>query len=137
MKQMPHPDIFGGFGIAQPKILLDAQEVLDAFVVEIHDPFFTDKLAVGDKGIDTLGTEQPYNSLNQSSSLFPVGAVKAQNQSCLDGQKRKYRFGNEVKVESVFGKNLCRRRRLESRSTPAGKADAILWRLTVCTTQRA
>ena len=35
---------------------------------------------------------------------FPVGAVKAQNQSCLDWQKRKYHFGDNVNVESISGK---------------------------------
>lgn len=35
---------------------------------------------------------------------FPVGAVKAQNQSYLDWQKRKYHFGDNVKVESISGK---------------------------------
>lgn len=31
MKQMPCPDIFEGFGITQPKILLDSQVVSDTF----------------------------------------------------------------------------------------------------------
>ena len=35
---------------------------------------------------------------------FPVGAVKAQNQSCLDWQKCKYHYGYEVKAESISGK---------------------------------
>ena len=159
VEQMPCPDIFGGFGIAQPKILLDSQAVPDASVVKIPDPLLSDKLAVGDEGIDTLCTEQPYKSVNQPCPLFPigvaafvkhgkeqrkcnplvchskhkdidvyitefpVGAVKAQNQSCLDWQKRKYNFGDKLKVESISGKeslqaaqvgiafNACRHRR--------------------------
>ena len=35
---------------------------------------------------------------------FPVGAIKAQNQSCLDWQKCKYNFGDKDKVESISGK---------------------------------
>ena len=35
---------------------------------------------------------------------FPVGAVEAQNQSCLDWQKCKYHFGDKVKVASISGK---------------------------------
>ncbi len=35
---------------------------------------------------------------------FPVGAVEAQNQSCLDWQKCKYHFGDKVKVQSISGK---------------------------------
>ena len=41
------------------------------------------------------------------------------------------------RLSAYPARNLCRRRRLESRSTPVGIADAILWRLTVCTIQRA
>ncbi len=140
VKQMPCPDIFRGLGITQQKILLDSQVVSDAPVVEILDPFLSDKLAVGDEGIDTLGTEQPYKSINHPCPLFPigiaalvkhgkeqgkcntlvchskhkdidvdlvefpVGAVEAQNKSCLDWQKRKYHFGDKVKVESISGK---------------------------------
>lgn len=140
VKQMPCPDILGGFGIAQPEILLDSQVVTDTSVVEILDPFLTDKLSVGNERIDTLGAEQPYKSINQPCPLlpvgiaafiehskeqwkcdtfvchsqhedidvdlteFPVGAVKTQNQSCLDWQKRKYHFGDNVKVESISGK---------------------------------
>lgn len=140
VKQMPSPYILAGFGIAQPKILLDSQVVSDASVVEILDPLLADKLSVGNEGIDTLGAEQSYKSINQLCPLlpvgittlvkqgkeqwkcdtlvcnskhedidvdlteFPVGAVKAQNQSCLDRQKRKYHFGDNVKVESIFCK---------------------------------
>ena len=140
VKQMPSPDILGGFGITQPKILLDTQVVSDASVVEILDPLLADKFSVGNEGIDTLGAEQPYKSINQPCPLFPVGiaafikhckeqwkcdtfvchskhedidvdlsefpvgAVKAQNQSCLDWQKRKYHLGDNVKVESISGK---------------------------------
>ena len=35
---------------------------------------------------------------------FPVGAIEAQNQSCLDWQKCKYLFGYKDKVASIFGK---------------------------------
>ncbi len=35
---------------------------------------------------------------------FPVGAIEAQNQSCLDWQKCKYHFGDKDKVESISGK---------------------------------
>ena len=35
---------------------------------------------------------------------FPVGAIEAQNQSCLDRQKCKYHFGDKDKVESISGK---------------------------------
>ena len=140
VKQMPCADIFRGFGITQPKILLDVLEVADASVVEIPDPFLADKLSVSDEGIDILGTEQPYKSINQPCPLlpvgiaafvrhgekqrkcnalvyhskhkdievdlteFPVGAIEAQNQSCLDWQKCKYHFGDKDKVESISGK---------------------------------
>ena len=73
VKQMPCPDILGGFGIAQPEILLDSQVVTDMSVVEILDPLLADKLSVGNKRIDTLGAEQPYKSINQPCPLFPVG----------------------------------------------------------------
>ena len=53
VKQMPSPDILGGFGITQPKILLDTQVVSDASVVEILDPLLADKFSVGNEGIDT------------------------------------------------------------------------------------
>lgn len=140
VKQMPRPDILAGFGIAQPKILFNPQIVSDASVVEIFDPFLADKLAVGNKRVDTLGSEQSYKSINQPRPFFPigiaafvehgkeqrkgntlvsdtkhkdidvdltefpVGAVKAQDQSCLDGQKSKYHFGDKVKVEGISGK---------------------------------
>ena len=140
VKQMPCPDIFRGFGITQPKILLDSQVVSDASVVEIPVPFLADKLSGSDERIDTLGTEQPYKSINQPCPLlpveiaafvkhgekqrkcnalvchskykdidvdlteFPVGAIEAQNQSCLDWQKCKYLFGDKDKVESISGK---------------------------------
>ncbi len=70
VKQMPRPDILAGFGIAQPKILFNPQIVSDASVVEIFDPFLADKLAVGNKRVDTLGSEQPYKSINQPHPFF-------------------------------------------------------------------
>ena len=51
VKQMPCPDILGGLGIAQPKVLLDSQAVPDTSVVKTLDPLLSDKLAVGDEGI--------------------------------------------------------------------------------------
>lgn len=54
LKQMPCPDVFGGFWIAQPKNLFDTQVVSDASVVEIPDPPLADKFAVGYKGIYTF-----------------------------------------------------------------------------------
>ena len=140
VKQMPSPYIQAGFGIAQPKILLDSQVVSDASIVELLDPLLADKLSVGNEGIDTLGAEQSYKSINQLRPFFPVGiavfvehgkeqrkgntlvsdtkhkdidvdltefpvgAVKAQDQPCLDGQKSKYHFGDKVKVEGISGK---------------------------------
>ena len=35
---------------------------------------------------------------------FPVGAIEAQNPSCLYWQKCKYHFGDKDEVESIFGK---------------------------------
>ena len=35
---------------------------------------------------------------------FSVGAIEAQNQSCLDWQRCKYLFGYKDKVASIFGK---------------------------------
>ena len=35
---------------------------------------------------------------------FSVGAIEAQNQSCLDWQKCKYHFGDKDKVASISGK---------------------------------
>ena len=140
VKQMPRSDIFGGFGIAQPKILPDTQIISDVFVVEIFDPLLADKFAVSDKGADALGAEQPYKPVKKSCPLnpvgvaalvehgkkqwkcnalvchsehkdidvglseFPVGVIKAQNQSGFDRQKRKYHFGDKVEVEGVTGK---------------------------------
>lgn len=42
-------------------------------VFEMLDPFLSDKLAVGDEGIDTISTGQTYKSVDQPSPLSSVG----------------------------------------------------------------
>ena len=64
MKQMSCSDIFRGFGIAKPEVLLDSQIVPDTSVVKILDPLLAYKLSVGNKGINTFGAEQLYKYIN-------------------------------------------------------------------------
>jgi len=50
---------------------------------------------------NTLVCNSKHEVIDVDLTEFPVGAVKAQNQSCLDWQKCKYHFGYEVKIESI------------------------------------
>ena len=45
-----------------------------------------------------------YKDIDVDLTEFPVGAIVAQNQFCLDWQKCKYNFGDKDKVESISGK---------------------------------
>ena len=54
-----------------------------------------------------------------------------------DGRSANITLEIRLRLRAYPARNLCTRLGLESRSTLVGIADAILCRLTVCTTQRA
>jgi hypothetical protein len=173
VKQMPSPYILAGFGIAQPKILLDSQVVSDASVVEILDPLLADKLSVGNEGIihsapnsrinlsiscvrscqlelPRLSSKVKSNGnatplyvtpsmriLMLTSPNFQLVRSRLRTSPVLTGRSANITLAIMSRLRAYSARNLCRRRRLESRSTLVGIAEAILCRLTVCTTQRA
>ena len=178
VKQMPCFDSLGGFGIAQPEVLLDSQVVPYMSVVEILDPLLSDKLAVCDQRIDALDTEQRINLsiscarsfqlefprlssmvkssrnatplyvtpmyvtpsiriLMLTSPNFQLVRSRLRTSPVLTGRSAGITLAIRSRLRAYPARYLWRRRKLESRSTPVGIADAILWRLTVSTIQRA
>ena len=75
-------------GILNPEVLSDTDVVADSHVVEEPDPFLADELAVGDKGVDALISEEPYETQHDVPSFLPVGIApfvkKLENQGKRD-----------------------------------------------------
>ena len=72
-----------------------------------------------------------------TSPNFQLVRSRLRTSPVLTGRSANITLAMRSRLRAYPARNLCRRRRLESRSTLVGIADAILWRLTVCTTQMA
>ena len=71
--EQPPGTTWGGLlGILNPEVLSDTDVVADSHIVEEPNPFLADELTVGDKGVDAIMTEEPYETKHDVSSLLPV-----------------------------------------------------------------
>lgn len=60
-------------GVVNPEVLLDADVVADAVVVQPSDPLLPDKLAVSEQAVDTVRTEKVDITLQQGNPFKGVG----------------------------------------------------------------
>lgn len=74
----------------QPEVLLDAKIIADTHIVDISNPLFADKFAVGYEGVYAVRTEQTYKLINQLSVFFPIGVF------ALIKQRKQQRNGNAL-----------------------------------------
>ena len=90
MEEMSSSDILAQFWISQPKILLDTKIVSDMRVVEILHPFIAYELSVCHKGVDAVGSEQTYESVNKPCPFHLVGIAS------FVKHRKQQRIGNSL-----------------------------------------
>ena len=72
--EQPPGTTWGGLlGILNPEVLPDTDVVADSHIVEEPDPFLSDELTVGNKGVDALIPEESYETQHDVPPFLPIG----------------------------------------------------------------